>query len=75
MDVLSYNGHIVISICPGLFMIEAKGMEKLMFNNANVITVCTNGEDLPAAFYPPNIRETSKTENVLFRFIRSNNLS
>ena len=62
LDVWEINGHIIISVISGLFMVEAKSMEKLMFYCGNIITVSPNGEVLPIGNSFPNIRKTSRSE-------------
>lgn len=64
-DVLKYDGHVIISVISGVFMIEAQSMEKLVFNNTQIIIVFSNGEDLPSCLNSPNIGETSKKEKRL----------
>lgn len=43
-------------------MIEAKSMEKLMFNSGNLITVVPNGEVLSVGYPSPNEWKTSRSE-------------
>lgn len=46
LDVIPYDGHMVVPVRPSVLMPEANDMAQFMYHNAKLVTVLPNGDSL-----------------------------